>query len=63
MSKNNSEKAMRQWNRLLREGVESLSLEAFNNCVDVALRDMVRGHGEDRLVVGLHVLSGLFQPL
>ena len=27
------------------EGVESLSLEAFKNHVDVALRDVVSGHG------------------
>jgi len=31
--------------QLLREGVDSLSLEAFKNHVDVALRDVVSGHG------------------
>ena len=29
------------WNRLTREVMESLSLEFFNNRVDVALRDTV----------------------
>jgi len=31
--------------------VESLSLEVLRNCVDVALRDVVSGHGEDGLVL------------
>lgn len=31
--------------RLPREAVQSPSLEAFKNCVDVALRDVVSGHG------------------
>lgn len=30
--------------------------------VDMALRHMARGHGEDALTVGLEDLSGLFQP-
>ena len=37
-------------------------LEAFKGCVDVALRDMVSGHGGDELTVGLDDLRGLFQP-
>jgi len=32
------------WHRLPREVVESPSLEVSNNCGDVALRDVVRGH-------------------
>ena len=42
--------------------MESLSLEVFKNCGDVALRDVVSGHGEVGLMVGLDDLSGLFQP-
>ena len=41
-----------QWHRLPREVVESSSLEAFKKHVDMALRDVVRGHGGDGLVVG-----------
>ena len=50
------------WNRLPRELTKSLSMEVFKSCVDVALRDMVSGHGGDGLMVGLGDLSGLFQP-
>lgn len=54
-----SETVMRHWNRLPKDMVESLSLEAFKNRVDVALKDVVIGHGGGGLAVGLDDLSGL----
>ena len=48
--------------KLPREVVQSPSLEVLKNRVDVALRDVVSGHGGDGLVVGLDELCGLFQP-
>ena len=54
-----SERVVLQWHRLPREGMESLSLEAFKNCVDVALRDEVSGHTGDGLMVILEVFSNL----
>ena len=42
--------------------MESASLEVFKNRVDVALRDVVSGHGGDGLAVALGYLRGLFQP-
>lgn len=42
--------------------MESPPLEVPKKRVDMALRDMINGHGEDELLVGLEDLSGLFQP-
>ena len=50
--------------RLIREVVESLSMEVLKKCGDVALRDITSGHGGGGLVVdnvGHSDLSGLFQ--
>ena len=41
--------------------MESPSLETFRNCEDVALREMVSGHGGDGLMVGLDDVRSLFQ--
>jgi len=43
------------WQRLTRELVESPSL-------DVALSDVISGHGGDGLLVGVDDLRGLCQP-
>ena len=37
--------------------MESLSLEVFKKHVDVALKNILSGHGGDGLTVGLHVRS------
>lgn len=50
-------------NRLPKEVVGSPSLEVLQNHVDVALGDVISGHGGGRLVVGLDGLRALFQDL
>ena len=57
-----SEIAVRHWNRLLKEVMESPSLEVLKRGGDVALRDVVGGHGGGGLVDGPDDLSGLSQP-
>jgi len=42
--------------------VKSPSLEVFKSRADVALRDVVSGHGWDGLMVGQDDIGGLFQP-
>ena len=42
--------------------MESLSLEVFKNHGDMALRDMVSGHGGNGLKVVPGGLDGLLQP-
>jgi len=53
---------VRHWHRLPGEVLKSLSLEVFQNCEDVALRDIIIGHDGNGLTVGLDDLRGLFQP-
>ncbi len=57
-----SKRVVRQWHRLPRVGVESPSLELLKRRADVALRNVVCGHGGGGSTVGLDALTGLFQP-
>ena len=59
LEKNSSQKVLRHWHRLPREVVVALSLEVFKERTDVALRDVVSGHGGDGLATGQNDLSGL----
>jgi len=56
------QKVVLQCHRLPREAVESSSLQVFKNRVDVALRDVVSGHGGDGLLVRLSDLRGVLEP-
>lgn len=49
--------------RLFREVVEPPSLVVFKNHGDVALRDIISGHGGDGLGVGLWMISVVFSNL
>ena len=48
----------RQWHRVPREVVQSLNLELFRNCVDVALRGTVSERGGGGLALGWVILVG-----
>ena len=47
---------------LPREAEDSLSLEVFKNHGDVALRDVVSGHGGGQLGLDLVILEVFLQP-
>ena len=47
-----SERAVGRWNGLHCDVGGSPSLRLLRSCADVALRDMVSGHGGDGLTVG-----------
>jgi len=57
-----SERVVQYWHRLPREVEELPSLEVFKKCGDMALRDVVSGHGGDWLMVGIGDFGCLLQP-
>jgi len=58
-----SERAGRHWHRLPMEVVVSLSLEVFTKHRDVALSDMVSGHGRDLSISQNHRFVGVGRDL
>ena len=58
-----SERAVKQWHRLPKEVGESPCQEVFKKCADLALKDVVSGHGGDGLTDRMGDINGLFQPL
>ena len=52
-----SERMVMHWNRLPGGVLERLSLEVLKNCGDVALRNMVNGHGGDGLELNSAILE------
>lgn len=49
--------------RLPKEVGESPCQEVFKKCADLALKDVVSGHGGDGLTDRMGDINGLFQPL
>jgi len=56
-----SERVVRHWNTLPREAVQ-FHPWSCSVTINVALRDMVTGHGEDGSMVGLDDLRSILQP-
>lgn len=54
-----SKRVVRHCNKLLREVLESLSLELFKKCVDVTMNNLVSGKG---LMIRIDDLSVFFFP-
>jgi len=52
-----SEGVAMHWHKLPRKVMESPSLKVFKKCGDMALRNMVSGHGGDGLSLDLVILE------